>query len=78
MKNNNNNNNNQITGKLSPLVGHTDSFINDSYDFVKLIKDEKVDNDDLIISSDVVSLFTKIPLKDVIQVLYEVTDVETV
>src|SRR6202044_3940579 len=41
---------------LKPLVGNTDSFIKDSHDFVKLIKNEKLERDDLLVSFDVVSL----------------------
>jgi hypothetical protein len=44
---------------LGPLVGNTDSYIKDSSDFVKLIKEEKVEPKDMLISFDVVSLFTK-------------------
>ena len=46
---------------LGPLVGNKDSFIKDSSEFVKLIKDEKIKPKDMISSFYVVSLFTKIP-----------------
>jgi hypothetical protein len=62
---------------LSPLVGHTDSFIKDSNDFIKIIKNEKIRPQDTLISFDVVSLFTKIPLNEAIQIIKEVTDPET-
>jgi hypothetical protein len=62
---------------LSPLVGHTDSFIKDSNEFIKIIKNEKVRPQDTLISFDVVSLFTKIPLDEAIQIIKEVTDPET-
>jgi hypothetical protein len=62
---------------LSPLVGHTDSFIKDSNDFIKIIKNEKLKPQDTLISFDVVSLFTKIPLDEAIQIIKEVTDPET-
>lgn len=57
---------------LRPLFGHTDSFIKNSYDFVKLIKEKKVDKDYLITIFCVLSLLNKIPLNDVIQIFYEV------
>jgi len=66
-----------VARKLSPIVGHIDSFIKDSYDFLKVIKEEKLDKDELIIIFDVVSLSTKIPLEEAIKVLYEVTNAET-
>ena len=59
---------------LKPLVGNTDSFIKDSHDFVNLIKKEKLERDDILVSFDVVSLFTNIPLEEAIQVIKEVTD----
>jgi hypothetical protein len=62
---------------LSPLVGHTDSFIKDSNEFIKIIKNEKVRPQDTLISFDVVSLFTKIPLDEAIQIVKEITDPET-
>lgn len=52
---------------FGPLVGNTDSFIKDSSEFVKLIKEERVEHEDMLISFDVVSLFTKIPLNEVVQ-----------
>jgi hypothetical protein len=61
---------------LSPLVGHTNSFIKDSNDFIKIIKNEKIRTQDTLISFDVVSLFTKIPLDEAIQIVKEVTDPE--
>jgi hypothetical protein len=62
---------------LGPLVGQTDSFIKDSNDFINIIKNEKVKPDDTLISFDVVSLFTKIPLNEAILVVKEVTDPKT-
>jgi hypothetical protein len=62
---------------LRPLVGHTDSFIKDSNEFINIIKNEKVRPQDTVISFDVVSLFTKIPLDEAIQIVKEVTDPET-
>ena len=61
---------------LKPLVGNTDSFIKDSHDFVNLIKNETLEKDDILVSFDVVSLFTKIPLDEAIQVIRGVTDPE--
>jgi hypothetical protein len=59
---------------LGPLVGHTESFIKDSNGFLKIIKKEKIKPKDILISFDIVSLFTKIPLDEAIQVVKEVTD----
>jgi len=62
---------------LRPLVGNTDSFIKDSQDFVNLIRNENLEHDDILVSFDVVSLFTKIPLDEAIQVIKEVADAGT-
>jgi hypothetical protein len=63
-----------VANILSPLVGHIDSFIKDSNEFINLIKNEKVRPQDTLISFDAVSLFTKIPLDEAIQIIKEVTD----
>ena len=62
---------------LGLLVGNTDSFIKDSSEFVKLIKDEILEPKDIILIFDVVSLFTKIPLDEAIQVIKDATDPHT-
>ena len=59
------------------MVGNTDSFIKDSSHFVELIKDEKLEPKDMILSFDVVSLFTKIPLDESIQVNKDAIDPHT-
>ena len=51
-----------IAKRLGPLFGHTDSFIKYSRDFVELISEERINTNDIMVSFDVVSLFTKIPL----------------
>lgn len=62
---------------VRPLVRNIDSFIKDSHDFVNLIKNEMVEQDDILLSFNVVSLFTKIPLDKATQVIKDVTDPET-
>jgi len=59
---------------LKPLVSNTDSFIKDSSDFVKLIRNKRVDKDDILASFDVVSLFTTIPLDEAVHVIKMATD----
>jgi len=63
-----------VSGILSPLVGNIDSFIKDSKHFVDLIKDDKYEPKDMTVSFDVISLFTKIPLNEAIEVVKGVTD----
>lgn len=68
---------NYVAKLLSPLVGCIVSYIKESNDFVNFIKEEKVKPWDMIISFDVVSLFTKISLNEAIQVINEVTNFKT-
>jgi len=46
-------------------------------EFISIIKNEKVKPEDNLINFDFVSLFTKIPLDEAIQVVKEVIDPET-
>jgi hypothetical protein len=57
---------------LASLVGKIDSYIKDSNDSVKLLKEERVEPKDMLIGFDVVSIFTKILLNEAIQVINEV------
>ena len=41
---------------------------------MNLIKNEKIERDDILVSFDVASLFTKIPLDEAIQVIKDVTN----
>ena len=66
-----------VERQLSPLVGNIDTFISYSSDFVKLIKDGKVEPQGFVISFDAASLFMKIPLNEAIQVTKQVTDPRT-
>ena len=61
---------------LKPLVSHTFSFIKYSSHFVIGIKDLKLNENDILASFDVVSLYTKVPFKDVIRVIKEITNEE--
>ena len=58
------------------MVGHTFSFINDSSHFVNGIKNLKLNENDILVSFDVISLYTKVLVKDVIRVIREITSEE--
>ncbi|XP_059066412.1 uncharacterized protein LOC131857721 [Cryptomeria japonica] len=54
---------------ISLLVGNSNSFIKDSNQFVQFIKDTNLDPQDTLVSFDVVSLFTKVPILDSIEIV---------
>ncbi len=54
---------------LSPLVGHSDSYIKNSTHFVNRISDIVIDDSDLLVSFDVKSLFTMVPIEDSITII---------
>ena len=55
---------------LSPLIGHTNSFIKNSAHFVEELRKWRLD-EDLMVSFDVKSLFTNVPIDDVLIILME-------
>ena len=63
--------------KLKPLVGCIESFIKYSSSFVEELKDIKLDSRDILVSFDVVSLYTCIPIKEALEVIYHLTDPDT-
>jgi hypothetical protein len=53
---------------LGLLACNTDSFVKNSEHFIKLIQEMNLQNEDYLISFDIVSLFTNVPVKEVLQV----------
>jgi len=60
--------------KLKPLVGCTSSFVKDSTSFIHELKDLRLELDDLLVNFDVVSIFTKIPINEAINVIKRIID----
>jgi hypothetical protein len=54
---------------LAPLVSNTDSFVKNSEHFIQLLKDINLRNGDILVSFDVVSLFTNVPVEEVLRVI---------
>lgn len=54
---------------LQTLVGKTTSFVKDSRHFVDIIKGIVMEPDDIMVSFDVESLFTNVPIKDSLEVI---------
>ena len=47
---------------LSPVVGNTDNVVKNAQHFAEFIRGQTLDTDQMLVSFDVVSVFTKIPL----------------
>ena len=62
---------------LKPLVGKISSFVKDSASWIQEISNETLDENDILVSFDVVSLYTKIPVTDAIETIKELTNEET-
>ena len=58
-----------VAGVLQPLVGNTPSFVKDSVHFRDIVKSIRLEPGDIMVSFDVESLFTNVPLKDCLEVI---------
>ena len=61
---------------LKPLVGKTNSFVKDSTSWVKEICNEPLDTGDILVSFDVLSLYTKIPVDEAIATIKFLTNAD--
>ena len=52
----------ELSRILCPLAGHTSSFVKNSNHFVQKIQDIPLDELDMMVSFDVCSLFTQVPI----------------
>lgn len=55
---------------LSPLVGNSQSKVNNSADFAKFISEQTLPQETILVSFDVVSLFTTVPVKRATEIAY--------
>lgn len=58
-----------VAGVLQSTVGRTFSFVKDSRHFIQILKQTKVDESEKMVSFDVESLFTNVPLADCMKVM---------
>ncbi len=63
--------------KLRPLVGHTESFVKDSASFIGDLKRIKLEPEDILVSFDVISLYTCILINEAMEVINKLTDPDT-
>ena len=61
----------ELTRILSPLAGKTPSHVRNSADFVQKIRQTSLAESDIMISFDVVSLFTNVPVDEALLVITE-------
>ena len=54
---------------LSPLAGNSDSIVKHSTEFASMIRELELEEDDLKLSFDVVSLFTKVSVEEALEVI---------
>ena len=59
----------ELSRILSPLIGWTDTYIKNSSHFVSKIKDLLFNENDIMVSFDVKSLFTKVPIEDSLHII---------
>jgi len=63
--------------KLKPLVGRTKSFVKDFASFIEELKDIKLDPRGILVSFDVVPLYTCIPIYEAMEVINRLRDPDT-
>jgi hypothetical protein len=54
---------------LSPPVDNTDAFVKNSEHFIKLIQDINLQSENCLVIPDIIGLFTKVPVEEVLQVI---------
>lgn len=54
---------------LAVHIGNSDSIVKDSNHFFQFIKDARCDSNDILIIFDIISLFTKVPILESIEIV---------
>ncbi|XP_071441632.1 uncharacterized protein [Hetaerina americana] len=67
-----------LTGVLAPHVGNCSHHVKNSADFINTLRGIHLNPSDIMISLDVVSLFTRVPLQETLSLLEKKFDADTV
>ena len=60
-----------ITSIISPLAGRTDSHVKNSKHFVEMMSGLSVEEDEILVSFDVSSLFTNVPIDEAVWIIHD-------
>ena len=60
-----------VTKLISPLAGKSDSYVKNSEHFISMIKDLNLGPDETLVSFDVSSLFTNVPVDEAVEVIHD-------
>jgi len=59
----------ELARVLTPMAGHTSSFVKNSSDFARRVLESMFEEEDRMFSFDIVSLFTKVPVDEAIDII---------
>jgi hypothetical protein len=66
-----------LAKKLLPFACNTSSFVKNSTSFVEWTKNQEVKKEDILVSFDIISLYTKIPVYDAIDIIRNLANKQT-
>ena len=59
----------QLPGLINPLIGHSEHHVKNSTEFIHVLQTLRLTSDDIMVSLDVVSLLTNIPILESLELL---------
>ena len=58
-----------LSSIIGPLVGHSDYHVRTTKEFVEYIRQQRIEDDELMVSFDVTSLFTNVPVNEALTII---------